>query len=214
MEGNSHIRVLVADEHEAVREGVRFLLEQHEDIQVVGEAPTGRSAAELTEELSPDVVLLDLVMPDQEGVETIRRIKGLRPATHVVVLTSSAGDDVILRSIRAGALSYLRKDVEPPDLVGAVRAAARGERVLGADLEEPEPNHDLTEGLTPRELEVLGRIARGQSNREIAQGLEIGEETVKTHVSNVLAKLHMEDRTQAAIHALRRRLVQVDDVPL
>lgn len=209
------IRVLIVDDHPVVRQGVRFMLEQHSDLRVVGEAGDGRAAVRVAADLKPRVVLLDLVMPDQDGVETIRQLKRLSRDVQVVVLTSYHGDDLIYRAVRAGALSYLLKDSDASEIVGAVRAAARGESMLhprvASRVLSGLRGEELTEGLTRRELDVLTRIARGQSNREIATGLHVSEETVKTHVSNVLAKLQVEGRTQAAIYALRRNLVQPDD---
>lgn len=209
------IRLLIADDHPIVRQGVQFMLEQHRDLEVVGEAKDGAAAVQLAEELKPDVVLLDLVMPGQDGVETIRELRRRARATRVVVLTSYHGDELIYGAVRAGALSYLLKDMDPRELVQAVRAAARGESVLhprvAARVLSGLRGDELTEGLTRRELEVLTRLARGNANREIAAELHISEETVKTHVSNLLAKLHVESRTQAALYALRRNLVLPDD---
>lgn len=209
------IRLLIADDHPIVRQGVQFMLEQHRDLEVVGEAEDGAAAVQLAEELKPDVVLLDLVMPGQDGVETIRELRRRARATRVVVLTSYHGDELIYGAVRAGALSYLLKDMDPRELVQAVRAAARGESVLhprvAARVLSGLRGDELTEGLTRRELEVLTRLARGNANREIAAELHISEETVKTHVSNLLAKLHVESRTQAALYALRRNLVLPDE---
>jgi two-component system, NarL family, response regulator LiaR len=209
------IRLLIADDHPIVRQGVRFLLEQHRDLEVVGEAGEGAVAVRLAEELKPDVILLDLVMPGQDGVETIRELRRRARGVRILVLTSYHGDELIYRAIRAGALSYLLKDVEAGELVRAVRAAARGESVLhprvAARVLSGLRGDELTEGLTRRELEVLTRLARGDTNREIAAALHISEETVKTHVSNLLAKLQVESRTQAALYALRRKLVLPDE---
>jgi NarL family two-component system response regulator LiaR len=209
------IRLVIADDHPVVRQGIRFLLEQHRDIHVVGEAQDGAEAVRLTAELKPDVILLDLVMPGQDGVETIRELRRRSRGVRVVVLTSYHGDELIYQAVRAGALSYLLKDVEPSELVRAVRGAALGESILhprvAARVLSGLRGDELTEGLTRRELEVLTRLARGDANREIASGLHISEETVKTHVSNLLAKLHVASRTQAAVYALRRNLVLPDD---
>jgi NarL family two-component system response regulator LiaR len=209
------IRLLIADDHPIVRQGVRFLLEQHRDLEVVGEAHEGAAAVRLAEELKPDVILLDLVMPGQDGVETIRELRRRARGVRILVLTSYHGDELIYRAIRAGALSYLLKDVEAGELVRAVRAAARGESVLhprvAARVLSGLRGDELTAGLTRRELEVLTRLARGDTNREIAGSLHISEETVKTHVSNLLAKLQVESRTQAALYALRRKLVLPDE---
>ena len=209
------IRILIADDHTVVRQGLRFLLEQQADMAIVGESGTGRQAVTQVEELLPDVVLLDLLMPEMDGVTAVREIKRVAPATRIIVLTSYYEDDQIFGVIKAGALSYLLKDTQPRELIAAVRAAARGESVLHPmvasrvlrEMRQPSP----LDALTPRELEVLRRIARGRSNYEIAQELSIGEQTVKTHVSNILSKLHLADRTQAAIYALQQRLVPLND---
>jgi NarL family two-component system response regulator LiaR len=209
------IRVLLADDHPVVRQGVRFLLDQQPDIEVVGEAGEGVAAVDLAAELAPDVVLLDLVMPGRDGVATLRALRDRAPASRVVVLTSYHDDDLIYHVVRAGALSYLLKDVEAGELLHAVRAAARGESVLhprvAARVLGGLRADEGSDALTARELEVLRRIARGQNNRGIAAGLHISEQTVKTHVSSLLSKLQVEDRTQAAVRALRSRLVPLDD---
>jgi NarL family two-component system response regulator LiaR len=209
------IRVLLVDDHPIVRQGVRFLMDQQRDMDVVGEAADGTSALELAEGTKPDVILLDLVMPGPDGIETMRELRRRVPDARIVVLTSYHGDDLIYRTIRAGALSYLLKDVEAAELLHAVRAAVRHESVLhprvAARVLGGVRGDALTEGLTARELDVLTRIARGQSNRAIAAGLGISDQTVKTHVSNVLSKLHLEHRTQAAVYALRHRLVWLEE---
>jgi NarL family two-component system response regulator LiaR len=209
------IRVLLVDDHPVVRQGVRFLLDQHHDLDVVGEAADGTTAVALAERTRPDVVLLDLVMPGLDGVETMRALRRRVPSARIVVLTSYHGDDLIYRTIRAGALSYLLKDVEAAELLQAVRAAARHESVLhprvAARVLRGVRGDALTDGLTTREVDVLTLIARGESNRAIGASLRISEQTVKTHVSNVLTKLHLEHRTQAAIYALRRGLVRFED---
>ncbi len=211
------IRVLIVDDHEVVRQGLRFVLERQQDIAVVGESGDGEQALALVAELVPDVVLLDLLMPKMDGVTAIREIKRLTPGTQIMILTSYYEDDHIFSAIKAGALSYLLKDISPPDLIAAVRAAARGESVLHPMVatrvlqEMQQKERSPLNDLTPRELEVLTRIARGRSNYEIARELVIGEGTVKMHVSNILSKLHLADRTQAAIYALQRRLVPLDD---
>ena len=211
------IRVLIVDDHAVVRQGLRFVLERQLDIAVVGESGDGEQALALVAELVPDVVLLDLLMPKMDGVTAIREIKCLTPGTQIMILISYYEDDHIFSAIKAGALSYLLKDIDPPDLIAAVRAAARGESVLHPMVatrvlqEMQQKERSPLNDLTPRELEVLTRIARGRSNYEIARELAIGEGTVKMHVSNILSKLHLADRTQAAIYALQRRLVPLDD---
>jgi NarL family two-component system response regulator LiaR len=209
------IRVLIVDDHEVVRQGLRFLLERQPDISVVGECGDGEQAVALSADLIPEIVLLDLLMPRMDGIMAIREIKRLTPATQIIILTSYHDDDSIFNAIKAGALSYLLKDSSPQELISAVRAAAQGESrlhpmVATRVLREMQADSPLNE-LTPRELEVLSQIARGRSNYEIATALVISEGTVKMHVSNILSKLHLTDRTQAAIYALQKRLVPLDE---
>jgi NarL family two-component system response regulator LiaR len=208
------IRVLIADDHAVVRQGLRAFLDLQEDIDVVGEATNGVEAVEQTRQLLPDVVLMDLVMPEMDGIEATRKIRALSPRTQVIVLTSFAEDEKVFPSIKAGALGYLLKDVSPADLVKAIQAAHRGEAQLHPEIARKlmdefstRAREPIPDDLTARELEVLRLIARGQSNRQIAEQLVISEKTVKTHVSNILSKLHLADRTQAAIYALRKGLV-------
>lgn len=204
------IRVLVADDHAAVREGVRYLLEQQADIEVVAEVIDGEEATRLAAKLRPDVVIIEPQMASGDGAEAVRAIRRQAPAPGVIVL-SAHPDEEVLVAARAGGLSYLAKNAEPEELLRAVRAAAQGASVLDARFAEaPEHGRPRHEQLTARELDVLTRIAHGQTNREIAADLGLGEETVKTHVSNVLAKLGVSDRTQAAVHALRSGLVPLD----
>jgi len=211
------IRILIADDHALVRQGIRSVLEQHPDLSVVAEAPDGRTAVRLAEELRPDVVLLDLVMPDGDGTGPLDEIRRRAPSAHVVVLTSYHRDDLIVRAVQAGAVSYLLKDIGAHELVAAVRAAARGQSVLhpviGSRLLSRLRNNAADDGLTPRERQVLEHIARGRSNQEIARALHVSVETVKSHVSHILTKLGLDDRTQAAIYALQRGLVVTDDLP-
>ena len=209
------IRIIIVDDHAVVRQGLRFLLEQQPDISVVGECGDGEQAVALASTLLPDVILLDLLMPKMDGMTAVREIKRITPTTQIIILTSYYEDDQIFSVIKAGALSYLLKDSSPQELVAAVRAAARGESTLhpmvaAKVLREMQQQSPLDE-LTPRERDVLILIAHGRSNHEIAVELSIGEQTVKTHVSNILSKLHLADRTQAAIYALQKRLVPLKD---
>jgi NarL family two-component system response regulator LiaR len=209
------IKVLLVDDHAIVRQGLRTFLELQEDIRVVGEAENGLEAVQGTRQWEPDVVLMDLVMPEMDGVEATRQICAMRSDTKVIALTSFAGDDNVFPAIKAGAAGYQLKDVSPSVLVDAIRAAHRGETLLHPEItkklmaevvaREGKPEPDLDE-LTAREHDVLRLIARGLSNQEIAQELTISEKTVKSHVSNILSKLHVEDRTQAAIYALSKGL--------
>lgn len=211
------IRVLIVDDHEVVRQGLRYMLEQRPDIEVVGEGSDGEQAIALVNDLLPDVVLLDLLMPKVDGITVVREIKRLAPTTQIVILTSYYEDDQIFNAIKAGALSYLLKESSILELVEAIRATARGEsklhpRVAARLLREMrQQGQSPLKDLTPRELEVLTRIARGRSNPEIADELVISEPTVRMHVANILSKLHLADRTQAAIYGLQQHLIPLKD---
>jgi len=218
------ITVFVVDDHDVVRKGLRFYLSTHPEITIVGEAGDAQSAVEGVAEHVPDVVLMDLVLPlqpgteptDQGGVQATRRIRQISPRTQVVVLTSFAQDELIFSAIKAGALSYLLKDADAGTVLDAIHAASRGEatlhpriaRRLMAEVTAPMQGHDLTAGLTAREMEVLQLIAQGHTNAKIGAELVITERTVKAHVSNLLGKLHLSDRTQAAIYAWREGLMK------
>ncbi len=209
------ISVLIVDDHTVVRQGLRTLLELQEDIEVVGEASNGVEAVEQARQLLPDVVLMDLVMPEMDGIAATRSIRSLCPTTKVIILTSFAEDDKVFPSIKAGAQGYLLKNVSPTDLIKAIQAAHRGEAQLDPEIAKKlmdefsaKPEKPTSGELTAREMEVLRIIARGLNNREIAEELVLSEKTVKTHVSNILSKLHLSDRTQAAIYAFREGLVQ------
>jgi len=208
--------VLLADDHPVVRQGLRTFLELQEDFELAGEAADGLEAVAKVEEALPDVVLLDLVMPQIDGIEAIRRIRAVSPATKVIVLTSFGDDDKIFPSIKAGAAGYLLKDVEPQALAEAIRRVHAGEGLLHPAVAARvmrELSDDSGSGLaalTARELEVLRLLARGLANKAIARELVLSEKTVKTHVSNILAKLHLADRTQAALYAVRERLVELE----
>jgi NarL family two-component system response regulator LiaR len=212
------ITVLIVDDHAVVRQGVRAFLDTRAEIEVVGEAESGKMAVEICAEHAPDVVLLDLLMPEMNGVETTRQIKAISPRSQVVILTSHHSDEHLLPSIRAGALSYLLKDISPPELVAAVEKASRGEAVLHPrvaaqiveNLQNPTAGiaQNLLMSLSRRESEVLRLIAEGLPNAQIATRLFISEKTVKSHVGNILSKLHLADRTQAAVYAWRSGFVE------
>jgi len=212
------IRLLIVDDHKVVRQGLRFLLQHEADIEIVGEAADGEQAVDFVRQHVPAVVLLDLLMPKMDGLTALREIKEISPSTQVIILTSHQGDDELFDAIKAGALSYVLKTAGVDVVVESVRAAARGESLLDPSvaakvLEEMRRarGRDGVDPLSRREVEVLSELARGRSNKEIARELSIGEETVKTHVSNILSKLHLADRTQAAIYGLQKRLVRLDD---
>jgi DNA-binding NarL/FixJ family response regulator len=209
------IKVLLVDDHAVVRQGLRAFLDLQDDMTIAGEAANGVEAIEQAKQTQPDIVLLDLMMPKMGGVEATPHIIAACPQARVIILTSFGEDDQVIPAIRAGAQGYLLKDIPPHDLVQAVREAYRGKAQLHPDVAKklmsavaapppaaPSPEPDLTE----RELEVLRLIAQGLNNQQIAQQLTISEKTVKTHVSNILGKLHVEDRTQAAIYALKKGL--------
>ena len=215
------IRILITDDHAIVRKGLTMLLATERDMKVVGEALDGQEAVEKAGSLKPDVVLMDLVMPRMDGIEATRKITEAHPEVKVLVLTSFAADDKVFPAVKAGALGYLLKDSSPEELVEAIRRVHRGEPSLEPDiarkvlqeLSHPGNEKPTTDPLTERELEVLRLISQGLSNKEIASKLFISEWTVRTHVSNVLSKLHLASRTQAALYALRSGLASIDDVP-
>lgn len=215
------IRVLIADDHEIVRKGIRALLATRPDIEVVGEASNGLEAVAAAQSLHPDIVLMDLVMPKMDGIQATREITLREPRTRVLVLTSFAADEQVFPAIKAGALGYLLKDTGPRELIQAIGQVHRGEpslepsvaRKVLAELSNP-PQKPLTpDPLTARELEILRLVAQGKSNKEIAQNLVIAEETVHSHVSNILNKLHLASRTQAALYALKEGIASLGDVP-
>ncbi len=216
----ARISVLIVDDHEVVRQGLRTFLELLDDIEVVGEAAEGTTAVDLVDELHPDVVLMDLVMPGLDGVAATRKVLELSPATKVIVLTSFSGDNEVFPAIQAGATSYLLKDVSPEELAASIRAVHSGEprlhpdvarRLMSAMRESQTPARSEastdSDQLTEREREVVRLVAQGRTNRDIATELFISEKTVKTHVSHILAKLDLKDRTQLAIFAIKHGLV-------
>jgi DNA-binding NarL/FixJ family response regulator len=208
------IRVLIVDDHAVVREGLRTFLELQDGIEVIGEAPDGEQAVRQVLALSPDVVLMDLMMPGLDGIGAMRQLHQSGSASRVIVLTSFLDDERLMPALAAGAAGYLLKDVEPSELARAVRSACAGEALIDPtvaarllhQLSAPGPAADGLERLTRREREVLDLIVTGHSNKRIALALQISEKTVKAHVGRVLAKLGVADRTQAAVLAVRRGL--------
>ena len=213
------ITVVIVDDHQVVRQGARAFLDAQPDMIVVGEAETGDQAIEIATSQAPDVVLMDLIMPGMDGIEATRRIKKMSPHSRIIILTSYHEDEHIFPAIRAGALSYVLKSIGPEELADVVRKAAVGEAVLnpqvaarlvqeyqGIDKTVPNPFIELTD----RELEVLRLIAEGNRNADIATKLVISEKTAKNHVSNILSKLHLADRTQAAVYAWREGIIRRD----
>ncbi|MEO1367760.1 MAG: response regulator transcription factor [Acidobacteriota bacterium] len=211
---DGRISLVVADDHAVVRRGLKAFIETEPDIELLEAADSGRRAVEAAARHSPDVMLLDLLMPDQEAAETVRQVKACSPRTQIVVLTSHEGEEQVVPVTKAGALSYVLKDTTPEQLIDAVRRAKGGQSTLSPRIDrkllleiteagEPAPHGDLT----ARELEVLRAVAEGFSNRRIAEEFGISEKTVKSHVSNILSKLYLADRTQAAVYAWRRGLV-------
>lgn len=213
------IRVFLADDHPIVRRGICDLLETEPGIEIVGQATNGREAVEGAEALEPDVILMDLVMPIMDGIQAIRQIKAKRPQSRILVLTSFATDDKVFPAIKAGALGYLIKDTGPDDLLRAIRQVHQGQASLHptiaqkvlTEISAPSQAPPSSEPLTNREMEVLQLIAHGLSNQEIAETLVISVATVYTHVSNILSKLHLASRTQAALYALRQGYTSLDD---
>jgi NarL family two-component system response regulator LiaR len=211
------IHVLMVDDHAIIRKGMLAVLELVPDIKIVGEASNGLEAVMLAEKLRPDVILMDLVMPELDGIEAIRRIKAIQPAARILVLTTFAGEDMVFPAIKAGALGYQLKDSSPEGLIEAIRQVYHGEpslhpiiaRKVLQELLSPSEKPPTSDPLTQREVEVLRLIAQGCENKEIAEKLVISEATARTHVSNILGKLHLASRTQAALYALREGLASL-----
>lgn len=210
------IRVLIADDHHVVRRGLLFFLKTQKDIEVVGEAKNGLEAVQLVETLTPDIVLMDLVMPEMDGIQATKRIKEQWPNIYVLMLTSFSDRDHVLPAIEAGASGYQLKDIEPDELVESIRTIMRGENMLHPEatttleegLREEENKLHIQNPLTPREQDVLAELTKGKSNREIASSLFVTEKTVKTHISNIFTKLNVQDRTQAALYAVKHGLTE------
>jgi NarL family two-component system response regulator LiaR len=219
MSMSNPIRVFVAEDHAIVRKGVCALLTLEPGIEVVGEASNGQEAVCGIESSQPDVILMDLVMPEMDGIEAIQQIVARQPEAHILVLTSFATDDKVFPAIKAGALGYLLKDSEPRDVVDAIRQVHRGEsslhpriaRKLMQELSRPPDQPPTPNPLTEREMEVLRLVAQGKSNRDIADDLTVTEGTVRVHVSSILGKLHLASRTQATLYALREGLASLGD---
>jgi NarL family two-component system response regulator LiaR len=215
------IRVLITDDQAIVRKGIQALLATEPNIEVAGEAENGKDAIRQVEKLQPDVILMDLQMPEMDGIEAIGHITASRPNARILVLTSFATDDKVFPAIKAGALGYLLKDSSPEELIQAIQQVHRGEsslhptiarKVLQELSRPPAPQQIPTsEPLTEREVDVLRLVARGLGNQQIADQLIISEATVRTHVSNILSKLHLASRTQAALYALQKGLASLDD---
>ena len=213
------IRVFITDDHAIVRKGIRALLATEPDIEVVGEASNGAEAVRQAQTLRPDVILMDLVMPEMDGIEATRAITADQTGARVLVLTSFAADDKVFPAIKAGALGYLLKDSGPTELVQAIHQVHRGEPSLDPsiarkvldELMHPQKAPPTVDPLTEREVDVLRLIAQGHSNKEIAEKLVVAEMTVRKHVSNILGKLHLASRTQAALYALKEGIVSLED---
>ncbi len=213
------IRVVLVDDHHIVRRGLQSFLKAFHDLEVVGEAASGEEALQKLESWMPDVIVMDMLMPGgMDGIEAIKQIHARLPSAHIIALTSYTDDARVIAALRAGAIGYVRKEADPEILLSSIRAAARGQSLLdpavaGAVMQE------LTRGksgadLTEREQEVLRQLALGRTNHEIAEALTVSDETVKTHVGNILTKLQLAHRTQAVIYALKNGLISLDEIEL
>ncbi|WP_342526095.1 response regulator transcription factor [Chryseomicrobium sp. FSL W7-1435] len=208
------IRIVIADDHHVVRRGLLFFLKTQKDFEVVGEAKDGAEAINIATEVKPDVILMDLVMPTKDGIQATREIKKLLPETHILMLTSFSDRDHVIPAIEAGAAGYQLKDIEPDELASVIRQLMKGEKPLSplAQTELEKDSHEikphLTNTLTAREQDVLAELTKGKSNKDIASTLFVTEKTVKTHISNIFSKLDVQDRTQAALYAVKHGLTE------
>ena len=215
------IRILLVDDHDIVRVGLRAFLSGFDDIEIVGEAANGREAVERTAELAPDIILMDMMMPEMDGVEALRLIRDRDLPGRAIALTSFATDDKIFPAIKAGAMGYLLKDSSPDDLLEAIRRVHGGEPFLAPDIArkvlaemarpDAKPEKPTPDPLTPREVETLGLVATGKSNKAIAKELFVSEATVRTHMTSILSKLHLANRVQATLYALREGIASLQD---
>ena len=214
------IKLLVVDDQTIVRKGIRALLEQVDDIEVIGEASNGEEAVAQAKRLHPDVILMDLMMPKMDGITAIREIQESQSPARIIALTSFVTEDKVFPAIKAGAMGYLLKDSEPEDLITAIRKVNRGEpslhpivaKMVLEEISQPVKQPLTPDPLTEREVDIVRLVARGLSNRQIADQLVIGEATVRTHVGNVLNKLHVANRVQATLYALREGLTSLDEI--
>ncbi|MCM3317291.1 response regulator transcription factor [Rummeliibacillus sp. G93] len=212
------IKVLIVDDHHVVRRGLLFFLKTQKDIEVVGEASNGKEAIELTASLQPDIILMDLVMPEMDGIQATKHIKAKYPNIQIIMLTSFSDRDHVVPAIEAGAAGYQLKDIEPDELVLAIRRVMDGENIMHPQvttqlIQNQEMTSELPHMLHPltnREQDVLGELTKGKSNKEIASSLFVTEKTVKTHISNIFAKLEVQDRTQAALYAVKHGLTSTE----
>jgi NarL family two-component system response regulator LiaR len=216
---NQPIQVLIVDDHAMVRKGIQALLNEYEDIEVIGEAANGLKAIELVDRLNPDVILIDLAMPVMDGIEAIKKILTDHPDAHIIVLTSYPGEDKLFPAIKAGALGYLLKDAQPEDLVQSIRNVHGGEPALNPaiawkilrGMSGAEPAERSAEELSDRELEVLRLLTMGKTDQEIAKQLVLTDVTIRTHISRILSKLGLKNRVQAALYGIRTGMVSLDE---
>lgn len=208
------IRIVIADDHHVVRRGLLFFLKTQKDFEVIGEARDGQEAIQIVLDLKPDVVLMDLVMPNKDGIQATREIKRQLPDTHILMLTSFSDRDHVVPAIEAGAAGYQLKDIEPDELASVIRRLMEGEKPLSPlaqdelEKEKSNPKLHILNPLTAREQDVLSELTKGKNNKDIASTLFVTEKTVKTHISNIFSKLNVQDRTQAALYAVKHGLTE------